>query len=100
MRSTLLFALLFMVMVAAFSAAPALAGGGCHDGAWVVGHIFDKADADADGMLSPTEYEDANLGRFGASFEDTDADGDGMTSRSEYIELYERIHKSPEELSV
>lgn len=77
---------------------PALAGdcGGPRDALAVVAHIFEKADSDADGLLTPAEYEAAGLERFGIAFEDSDLDSDGVTSLDEYTTLYEMHHPSPD----
>ncbi len=79
--------LISLVLIIGFGPA-ALAG----DGREVVEHIFEMADADEDGALSATEYEEAELARYGVSFEQTDADGDGSTSFEEYLSLYEAHH--------
>lgn len=80
-------------------ASPALAGG--HpDAHAIVGHIFEVADADQDGFLSPDEYADAGLEQFGSSFADCDADQDGRLTSSEYLEFYDRHHPPVDESPV
>ena len=73
----------------------ATAGGG--HGCGVVEHIFEMADQDSDGALSPDEYDAAGLERYGVTFEQTDANGDGETTLAEYLELYERYHGPPDD---
>jgi len=84
MRLSILFCS-FALMTAPVAAT---AGGG-HA---VVQHVFDMSDQDQDGVLSPEEYENAGLERYGVTFEQADADGDGKTSIDEYFELYEAHH--------
>ena len=55
-------------------------------------HIFEKADADKDGLLTPEEHESAGLGRFGASFSDFDLDRDSRVTWDEYRSIFERHH--------
>jgi hypothetical protein len=83
----------------ALAASPgsALAGEGC-DGFDVVTHIFEASDTDASGTLSPEEYADAGLERFGVPFDEYDANGDGEASLDEYVELYEWHHLGEDEL--
>ena len=84
-----------LVPVILLAPVPATAGDGC--GAFpVVQHIFDAADQDHDGVLTPEEYADADLARYGVSFEETDANGDGVTSMEEYLDLYARHHAPAE----
>jgi hypothetical protein len=78
-------------LVATSISSAALAGEGC-SGTSVVGHIFDKADTDRSGSLTPAEYGAAGLERFGVAFEGYDANADGEISAAEYLELYERHH--------
>lgn len=83
------------VIVAVFFAGPALAGGGCQEGPHAaVAEIFESADRDGSGTLTPAEYADANLERFGVSFEATDVNADGETTLSEYLALYDVHHPS------
>ena len=72
----------------------ALAGEGCSSRSDfdVAGHLFDVSDTDQNGSLSPQEYADAGLERYGVPFEEYDADGDGEASRAEYLDLFDRIH--------
>ena len=58
----------------------------------IVSHIFRMADTDGSGSLSPLEYREAGLERFGVSFAESDANSDGETSLDEYLALYERHH--------
>ena len=80
---------------------PSFAGEGCggesHDANFVVNHIFEAADGNADGALTAEEYAAAGLERYGVSFEQTDADGDGATTLEEYRALYDRHHPAPAE---
>lgn len=84
--------LLALCVVLLAAPLPALAGGSCHDADFIVGHIFEAADADQDGVLTADEYAAAELERYGVSFEDTDANDDGETSLDEYRALYDRHH--------
>jgi hypothetical protein len=68
-----------------------LAGESC-GGFDVVEHIFEMSDADASGALSPEEFAEAGLERYGVPFEDYDADADGQASRDEYHAVYDRHH--------
>jgi hypothetical protein len=89
MRITALVALLAL----ASFAASASADGGCNqDALATVQHLFDSADVDRDGNVTPSEYEGAGLERFGVSFEEIDGDSDGNMSIKEYLELYQRHH--------
>jgi len=65
-----------------------------------VSHIFDSADADGSGTLTPTEYAGAGLESFGVSFADADLDGNGETSKAEYFELYDAHHSTGERVSL
>jgi hypothetical protein len=69
-----------------------VAAGGLGDARAVVTHIFEMADGDADGTLTPAEYDEAGLARYGVSFEQCDGNADGEMSVDEYIETYERFH--------
>jgi len=75
------------------AASPALAEEG-RDPIAVVEHIFEMADADGSGTLTPEEYYDAKLQRYGVTFEACDLDADGETSLSEYLDVYLRFHPS------
>jgi len=59
-----------------------------------VARIFEAADRDRSGTLTPAEYADANLERFGVSFEASDVNSDGETSLAEYLVLYDVHHPS------
>ena len=90
--ASLLHAVLASCVLGAFVLVPsAWAGPGC-DGASVVEHDFDEADADDDGLLVREEYEAAGLEQFGVTFEQSDLDGDGVTTFDEYLDLYEAHH--------
>ncbi len=85
--------MMFTLAFAPFAPFAAQAGGGCGGGAMAkVQSIFDRADADSDGLLTKSEYEEAGLQDYGLSFEQSDLDDDGRTSLDEYIELYEAHH--------
>ena len=79
--------------------AGALAGG-YQDAQSVVEHIFDVADRDESGTLTPEEYAGAGLERYGVSFEDSDANADGEIALSEYLDLYERHHPSDDRVGL
>jgi hypothetical protein len=86
-----------MALALFVAASPASAGEGCASSAEAkVQHIFDAADVDGSGSLSPSEYESAGLQSFGVSFAETDADGDGETTLDEYLDLYHRTHPAPD----
>jgi hypothetical protein len=73
----------------------AQAGSGCQqDATGVADQIFDASDTDSDGALSPEEYLDAGLERYGVAFEAFDTNEDGETSRAEYLDLF-RLHHPP-----
>ena len=72
-------------------------GGAGWDGHAVVTHIFEMADQDGSGTLSPSEYDAARLERYGVSFTDCDANGNGETTLEEYLDLYDRHHGFEEE---
>ena len=77
-------------------AMPALAGSGeCGGAKNVVQHIFDSADSNGDGSLTPDEYDAAGLQSYGVPFAAYDTNEDGLTSWDEYLALYER-HHAPE----
>lgn len=75
----------------------ALAGEGCTGDFDVVTHIFETSDADGNGTLSPEEFEQAGLARYGVSFDAYDTDGDGQTSLDEYHEIYDAHHPAEPE---
>ena len=83
------------------TAGPALSdrGAGDHEIA-VVTHIFEVADTDASGALSRSEYDEADLARFGVSFADCDANSDGEIGVDEYIALYRRHHGPVREIEI
>jgi hypothetical protein len=70
----------------------ALAGENCTGDFDVVTHIFQTSDTDGSGTLSPEEFEQAGLARYGVSFDAYDTDGDGQTSLDEYHALYDAHH--------
>ncbi len=70
---------------------------GEYDAGGIAAHIFDISDLDQNEELSPSEYEAAELDRYGVSFEAFDANGDGATSFDEYMDLFE-IHHAPKEV--
>jgi len=81
--------------VAALAAAPAMAG--CSDDPHAaVERIFAMADQDGNGALSPAEYAEAGLERYGVSFEATDMDADGETTLTEYLVLFD-VHHPPKD---
>lgn len=82
---------------AVFASPTAALAGDAQCGASVVQHIFDMADKDQNGALSPEEYESAGLERYGVSFAQTDANGDGETSMAEYLALYQKHHPAPQD---
>ena len=63
-------------------------------------HIFTKADANKDGVLTAKEHQSAGLGRYGVSFVDFDLDDDNKVSWEEYKSVFERHHKAPGERDV
>ena len=82
-----------LVITSLTLASTAQAGPGCgQDAGAVADHIFDASDTNQDGSLSPDEYADAGLERYGVSFEAFDTNDDGATSREEYLELFDRHH--------
>ena len=90
---------LIALAAAAFVFPGVVLAGGCQDGQddhAVVRHIFETADTDADGGLTPSEYAAAGLQNYGVSFEESDANSDGKTTLSEYLALYDR-HHSPDD---
>jgi len=84
-----------LISIFLFAIAGTAAAGG-HEATAVVEHIFEMADQDQDGALTPGEYEEADLSRFGLSFDDSDMNGDGETTLDEYLELY-RVHHPAED---
>lgn len=91
MKTKLGLALVTTCLGISLATAPAAAMCG-KDELAIVTHIFDAADRDGDGSLSPEEYEAAGLERYGVSFDQSDLDGSGATSREEYLDLYRRHH--------
>lgn len=82
----------FIALVAVLGfALPTLAEPG-KDPIATVEHIFEMADSDRSGWLSPAEYAEARLESFGVSFAECDANGDGRTTLYEYLQLYVRHH--------
>lgn len=72
----------------------AAAEAGCGgDGVAMVTRLFEAADRDGNGALSPDEYEAAQLERYGVSFGESDLDGSGSTSLEEYLDLYRHHHR-------
>lgn len=53
---------------------------------------FNNADSDGDAQLSPTEFDAAEMGRFGIPFSGMDLDADGAVSATEYLKLFEMHH--------
>jgi hypothetical protein len=86
-------------MTILFVTATALAGSG-HDARSIVTHIFNEADSDGNGTLSPDEYAAAALERYGVRFEDCDRDANGETTLEEYLELYESHHETDPGMAV
>ena len=60
-------------------------------------HIFAKADADKDGVLTVNEHASAGLGRYGASFGKLDLDNDSRVTWDEYKAVFERYHRPTDE---
>ena len=60
--------------------------------------IFEKADSNGDGALSPAEYSEAGMQRFGVGFDEYDLDANGEASLEEYLELFERHHSGATDL--
>ena len=61
----------------------------------IAAHIFDMSDSNADGFLTPTEFADSGLERYGIPFDEYDANGDGEASADEYLDLFD-IHHPPQ----
>jgi hypothetical protein len=86
---------MLVLTLAAFAVAmgPALALAGDPDRHFdVVSHIFHASDTDRNGTLSPGEYTNSGLERYGVSFDEYDANGDGEASLQEYYDVYRRFH--------
>ena len=66
--------------------------GGFGDAREVAVHIFEMADRDESGALTPDEFEAADLAAYGVDFEAYDADADGETSRDEYLQMFDAHH--------
>jgi hypothetical protein len=62
------------------------------DALGIAGHIFDTSDTNADGALTPAEFAEAGLERYGVAFAEFDVDGDGLTSVDEFFDLFEMHH--------
>lgn len=69
-------------------------------GASIARHIFEAADTDGDGALTPEEYADAGLAGFGVTFEDSDADSDGRLTAGEFMQLYLEHHPSDDGIDI
>lgn len=67
------------------------------DSSSIAAHIFDMSDENEDGFLSPAEFSDAGLERYGVGFNEFDANSDGETSVDEYFDLFE-LHHPPREM--
>ena len=90
-----------LALVVGSTTAPAMDPDGGHvDGEAVVEHLFAKADADGDGVLSSGEYADAGLAEFGLAFGACDADSDGRLTPGEYLEIYRVHHPSGDEIEI
>ncbi len=92
--------LLLPCLITGLLVAASADAGGCmssDSSVGIVKHIFDRADQDQDGVLTPAEYEEAGLQSYGVTFEQSDTDADGTTSLDEYIELYQKHHPTSEE---
>ena len=82
-----------LVLVVLVASATAEAGdGGIADAIRAARHLFDASDADRDGALSPQEYIDAGLARYGLAFEAFDSNRDGKVSREEYLDVFRKHH--------
>ena len=90
MRNALAIAIFTLGLLALASAGHAESCDG--DAIDVAAHIFDMSDANEDGLLSPDEFADAGLERYGVPFDDFDVNGDGATSFDEYLDLFEYHH--------
>ena len=62
----------------------------------VAQHIFENADGNNDGILTPMEHEAAGLGKYGADFPVFDIDKDGNVTLKEYRTIFDRFHNSAE----
>jgi len=89
MRVLLAASLAAIILALGAAVAPA---GDFADDLDVVAHIFEMADADGDGALSRSEFEEAGLGRYGIAFDGYDMDEDGEASVDEFFDLYEAHH--------
>ena len=60
----------------------------------VAQHIFEKADANKDGILTQTEHDAAGLGKYGTNLPIFDVNNDGQVTLREYRKIYNRFHNS------
>ena len=61
----------------------------------VANHIFEKADANNDGILTSMEHTAAGLEIFGSNFTVFDTNNDGKVTLKEYRKVYNQFHKHP-----
>ena len=94
MRSGLAFSSTLVAIALGWIVCPSLAlASGCEaEASTIAAHIFDMSDSDADGFLSPAEFADAGLERYGLPFDEYDENGDGVASVDEYFDVFERHH--------
>ncbi|MEL7466654.1 MAG: hypothetical protein AAFN79_21450 [Pseudomonadota bacterium] len=64
----------------------------------IAAHLFSKADADGDGVMTAEEYDASGFSRFGGSFKALDGDVDGAVSEEEYIDAFSRHHSPGENI--
>ena len=89
----------FLGAALALLIAPAASAGEQSSPLAIAQHIFEQADADKNGVLTPGEHVSAGLDRFGASFADFDLDRDSQVTWDEYRSIFERHHPAPGERS-
>ena len=53
----------------------------------VAQHIFEKADANKDGILTQTEHDAAGLGKYGTNLPIFDVNNDGQVTLREYRKI-------------